>query len=1176
MKNSPPILALVLSLVFVSVAAAAPSERPNVLLIAIDDLNDWVGCLGGHPDGHSPNIDRLARRGTLFTNAHCQAPICNPSRTSIMYGLRPSTTGVYMNAPRPWTVPALKDRVTLPRHFAANGYRTYTTGKIYHGSGLPDGDFDVVGPRPGQRLKRDARLIAPTKGGASGLWDFGGQSYDEKLFQDHEDASWGIDVIRNHDRAEDGPFLLTVGFYRPHVPFYAPSRMFDDIPLDSVHLPPTRDDDRNDIPEIAWELCVAPAAPAHRWFVDSDNWRKAVQSYLACIRWTDEQVGRLLDALDGSPHAKNTIVVLYSDHGFFLGEKQRWAKQALWERATKVPFIISAPGMSAGAKCPQPAELLSIYPTLIELCGIETRDDLDGRSVRALLEDSAAAWPHPALTTHGQNNHAARNETHRYIRYQDGSEELYDLESDPNEWTNLANNPKFAALKSELAASFPNQNAEPARAGKAGKARPKKAADKTKKADVAKSDTEKKAAEHQKREIEGWTVLINPALLDKERDLTERAMELLTVQLREITRVVPPAAVKELRKVPLWFSPPYPNAGQRAEYHPGAGWLRDNGRDPVMVKAVEFTNVRIFERETKRMSNFALHELAHAYHDRVLPKGFGNPDLKAAFEQAKEKELYEKVERRFGDGRTSVERSYAMTNPMEYFAECSEAFFSTNDFFPFTKKQLEKHDPEMFALLGRLWSKPGEKQTADASSPNPSPAASYSIVVSAATKADAEWQKVVTALEKKYDGAEVVTFTDSVHKALPALRRSHPRYTCFVATPAEAGRQFVADVHRLTRQLDDDPYADTLWGILTGYDAANALRIARHDEPLTVRKVGSGTEVALNMCSQGVWYDELVQHKTVSRQPGGEIEEARGPADTTHALADTLTKDASDLFVTSGHATERNWQIGYRYRNGFFRSEAGQMFGDTTSGERFRIQSKNPKVYLPIGNCLMGHIDGPDAMALAWMNDVGVHQMLGYTVVTWYGYSGWGVLDYFVEQPGRYTLTESFHANQHALIHRLDTYFDDLVATELSPGARNIPTAAPNEAGKSLGLTAPDSRGLLWDRDTVAFYGDPAWQARMAPMDKAYDQKLTVNGDLYTLTITPRRGEDSFKPINTNGAQRGWRPIVELLDHRIDNVKVIEGTDLNPVVTDDVILIPNPRTVDPNREYRIRFKASPG
>ena len=215
---------------------------------------------------------------------------------------------------------------------------------------------------------------------------------------------------------------------------------------------------------------------------------------------------------------------------------------------------------------------------------------------------------------------------------------------------------------------------------------------------------------HQTRDIEGWTVLINKQLLEKQKDATELALELLTVQLREIIRVVPESAVVELQKVPLWFSPQYPGFQQRAEYHPGADWLRKNNRDPIMVKAVEFTNIPIFERETKRMPNFALHELAHAYHDRVLPRGFGNGQLRAAFENAKAKGVYDNVERRFGDGRSRKERSYAMTNPMEYFAECTEAFFSTNDFYPFTRKELEKHDPEMFELLKTLWA---EKPSAE-------------------------------------------------------------------------------------------------------------------------------------------------------------------------------------------------------------------------------------------------------------------------------------------------------------------------------------------------------------------------------------------------------------------------------------------------------------------------------
>lgn len=441
-----------------------PRPKKNVLMIAIDDLNDWVGCLDGHPQARSPNIDRLAKRGTLFTNAHCQAPICNPSRTSIMYGLRPSTSGVYMNSPKPWTVKALKDRVTLPRHFAANGYQTYTAGKIYHGSGLPVGDFDVVGPRPGQRTKTDKRLIPATKDGAKGLWDFGAQTYDEKLFQDHASASWAIDQINAHGKTDETtkPFFMAVGFYRPHVPFYSPQRVFNQIPLDEISLPLVKQDDREDLPPIASELMVAPVAPDHAWFVESGQWKPAVQSYLSCIRFTDEQVGRLLDALDESPHASNTIVVLYSDHGFFLGEKQRWAKQSLWERATRVPFIVVAPGMMQGQSCAQPTELLSIYPTMIELCGLPARNELEGRSLAPLLNDSKAKWPHLALTTHGKDNHSVRSKTHRYIRYRDGSEELYDLRTDPNEWTNIADNPEHAKLKARLAGSFPSTNADSA------------------------------------------------------------------------------------------------------------------------------------------------------------------------------------------------------------------------------------------------------------------------------------------------------------------------------------------------------------------------------------------------------------------------------------------------------------------------------------------------------------------------------------------------------------------------------------------------------------------------------------------------------------------------------------------------------------------------------------------
>ena len=452
-------------------------------------------------------------------------------------------------------------------------------------------------------------------------------------------------------------------------------------------------------------------------------------------------------------------------------------------------------------------------------------------------------------------------------------------------------------------------------------------------------------------------------------------------------------------------------------------------------------------------------------------------------------------------------------------------------------------------------------------------AADYSVVVSRQTKEQPGWQSVIDALLERHDRAVVLVWEKDVTEILPVLQKQHPRYTCFVARREEAGRNFVAAVHQLTRQYDSDPYADTLWGILSGYDAENAFAIAKTDKPLTVRKVASGTELALELCEEGVWYDELVQNKKVRKNVGGVPTEQKGPSDTTRALADTLTKGAADLFVTSGHATERDWQIGFRYKNGTFRSKQGQMFGVPLEGESFKISSSKPRVYMAIGNCLMGHIDGPDAMALAWMNGLGVRQMVGYTVVTWYGYGGWGVLDYFTEQPGRYTLTEAFHANHHALIHRLDHYFNGVTGVSLEPGSQRLPVVQPNLSGKQLGLTAADCRGLLWDRDTVAFYGDPAWEARLPSHPKAYGQQLKIEGDTYTLTILPRLGSKSFEPVNTNGAQRGWRPIIQLLDHRIKNVSLLKGGDLGVVISDDFVLVPNPRIVDLERKYIIKFKA---
>ena len=455
-------------------------------------------------------------------------------------------------------------------------------------------------------------------------------------------------------------------------------------------------------------------------------------------------------------------------------------------------------------------------------------------------------------------------------------------------------------------------------------------------------------------------------------------------------------------------------------------------------------------------------------------------------------------------------------------------------------------------------------------------AAEYAIVVSQQTYQDSGWKKVVEALQEKYPD-HVLLKVDKTEDALEGMRKHFPRYTCFVTPPEKAGRKFVSEVHCLTRKLDDDPYTDTFWGILTGYNAENALKIAKHTEPLVIKKVASGAEFATEMVTEGQWYDELVKNKHVIKQADGKPKELKGPDDTTLPLVDLLNQYKADLMITSGHATERNWQIGYRYRNGYFRCKEGTLFGYDTGKERHDIASDNPKVYLPIGNCLMGHIKDKESMALAWMNSAGVHQMAGYTVNTWYGYAGWGCLDYFMEQPGRYTFTEAFFANQHALIHRLETYFPTKLArAEIPPGRQvRFKGLQLSPKAKDAGLRTMDAAGLLYDRDVVAFYGDPAWSAKMAKMPNFYDQNLEISDNLYTFTIKPNRGKDSFKPVNENGAQRGWRPIVQFLPHRIQNIEIVEGSDLNPIVTDDFILVPNPRECDPEKSYKITFKASP-
>ena len=299
---------------FVSLANA----RPNVLFIAIDDLNDWIGCLDGHPQVKTPNIDRLAERGTLFSNAHCQAPLCNSSRTSLLTGLRPSTTGIHGLAPWFRRVEGLENRVTIPQHFAANGYSTFSTGKIFHGGygrGKGDHEFHKLGPAAGVGARPDKKLIPPTPGGNHPLMDWGTFPHRDEDKGDWQVASWAVEQL---DAGIDEPFFLSVGFFLPHVPCFATQEWFDLYPEDTLELPRVLATDREDTPMFSWFLNWDLPEPRLSWCVETDTWNPLVRSYLACISFVDSQVGRVLDALERSGKADDTIVVLWSDHGYHL------------------------------------------------------------------------------------------------------------------------------------------------------------------------------------------------------------------------------------------------------------------------------------------------------------------------------------------------------------------------------------------------------------------------------------------------------------------------------------------------------------------------------------------------------------------------------------------------------------------------------------------------------------------------------------------------------------------------------------------------------------------------------------------------------------------------------------------------------------------------------------------
>lgn len=425
-----------LTLLTASLALAA--EKPNILFIAIDDQNDWIGCLDGHPNAKTPHIDQLASRGTLFTNAHCQSPLCNSSRASLMMGLRPDKTGIYGLAPWFRNLDEFKDLTTLPQHLKAHGYTTYSGGKIYHGNygrSKTDQEFDHLGPNAtGAPFPQKKLVDTPSK---MRLVDWGLFPHQDQDKGDYKIADWAVKTL---DSKPQGPFFLAAGFFLPHVPCFATQKWFEMHPAADTQLPLIKRDDRDDTPRFSWYLHWTLPEPRLRWLEEKNEWMNLTRSYLACTSFVDAQVGRLLAALERNGYADNTIIVLWSDHGWHLGEKGITGKNSLWDDGTRVPLIFAGPGINKG-RCTQPAELLDIYPTLSELVGANSPEHLQGLSLMPQLKDATTKRERPAITTHNHHNHGIRSENWRYIRYADGSEELYDMVQDPNEWTNLIGKP---------------------------------------------------------------------------------------------------------------------------------------------------------------------------------------------------------------------------------------------------------------------------------------------------------------------------------------------------------------------------------------------------------------------------------------------------------------------------------------------------------------------------------------------------------------------------------------------------------------------------------------------------------------------------------------------------------------------------------------------------------------
>lgn len=451
----------------ITATLAFGAERPNVLFIAIDDLNTSPDLFQGETTVKTPNMNRLAQKGVTFMNAHCAAPACNPSRASVMTGIAPARSGVYANTQDWRENKLLWNSTSLPQHFKNHGYETLGGGKLYHASTLSEHMYEgYIDPRPWdayfpskncQMPKEVCPPHIPMNGNPAfygGYMDWAVLDIEPDEMADAKVVAWASEQL---SRVHDKPLFLGVGIYRPHIPWYTPNKYYDQHPLEEVVLPEVVPNDLADVPEAGKKQLKREWQD---WFVANDKWKPAVQAYNASVRFADDMVGRLLTALENGPLADNTVIVLWTDHGYHLGQKEHWEKFALWEQTTRVPLIIAAPGQfKVGQASRQAVSLLDLYPTLNELCGIPSSEKLSGESLVPLLKNPDLETGRAVVTTQLLNNHAVRSDAWRYIRYADGSEELYNQKLDPKNFINLATYPEYDSVKKELATWLPTENA---------------------------------------------------------------------------------------------------------------------------------------------------------------------------------------------------------------------------------------------------------------------------------------------------------------------------------------------------------------------------------------------------------------------------------------------------------------------------------------------------------------------------------------------------------------------------------------------------------------------------------------------------------------------------------------------------------------------------------------------